>query len=73
MSVLFAFPLAGIALFEAQMNVKHSRRMQRLLGTEEGQDDDEDDERAQNPECGDDDEGDICRQDFEQLIASFPK
>jgi hypothetical protein len=73
MSVLFAFPLAGIALFEAQMNVKHSRRMQRLLGTEEGQGDDEDDERAQNPECGDDDEGDISRKDFEELISSFPK
>jgi hypothetical protein len=73
MSVLFALPIAGLALFEAQMNVKHSRRMRVLFGREHAEDEGDDDENAQNPECDDDDEGDISTKEFKDLVKDFPE
>lgn len=73
MSILFALPLAGLAVFESQMNVKHSRRMRILLGKDHTDNDgEEDDESAQNPECEDDDEGKICKREFADLVKDFP-
>jgi hypothetical protein len=74
MSILFALPLAGLAVFESQMNVKHSRRMRILLGKDHTDNDgEEDDESAQNPECEDDDEGKICKREFADLVKDFPE
>ena len=73
MGVLFSLPLAGLALFEAQMNVKHSRRMRLLLGTEHADNEGDDDEGAQNPDCDDDDEGEISKLEFAELVKDFPE
>jgi hypothetical protein len=73
MSILFALPIAALALFEAQMNVKHSRRMRVLFGRDHADDEGDDDESAQNPECDDDDEGDISTKEFKELVKDFPE
>jgi len=73
MSILFALPIAALALFEAQMNVKHSRRMRVLFGGNHTEDEGDDDENAQNPECEDDDEGDISTKEFKELVKDFPE
>jgi hypothetical protein len=71
MSIIFCIPLATLALFESQLNVKANAR---LRGFFQGlPEEDEDDEANLNPHCEEDDEGEISRIKFEDLVQSFPK
>jgi hypothetical protein len=71
MSVVFCIPLTLVALFESQLNLRANSRLKQYF--EGGPEEDEDDETLQDPDCEDDDEGDICRVKFKDLVKVFPK
>ncbi|WVF67133.1 hypothetical protein IAT40_001878 [Kwoniella sp. CBS 6097] len=70
MSTIFFVPLVIIAFFESQ--IAHSRS-QRLRAYFSGPPPDEEgDPKVEDPVCDDDDEGEITKVKFEELIKVFP-
>lgn len=71
MSMLFFIPLSVIALFESQIAHPRSRRIELYLN---GPDiDTDDDPKEEDPNCDSDDEGEISKVKFADLIKTFPK
>lgn len=70
MSIIFFLPLSVIALFESQIAHPRSRRIQLYLESDMETDDDP---KTLDPACSDDDEGEISKVKFEELIKVFPK
>lgn len=71
MSIIFFLPLSVIALFESQIAHPRSRRIQLYLDSSDTEA--EDDPKTLDPSCSDDDEGEISKVKFEELIKVFPK
>ena len=72
MSIFFGVPLVIIALFESQIAHPRARKRLQFLFGDSGPDD-EDDPKIQNPDGGEDDEGEISKIPFNELVKEFPK
>lgn len=70
MSVIFCFPLALLALFESQLNMKSNARLRGFFDATP--DEDHEDEENRNPDCSGDDEGEISTIKFDDLVKTFP-
>jgi hypothetical protein len=68
MSVLFAFPLAVIALYESQ--VEHSRRFLELFP--ESNQEAEGDPAVEDPESDNPEGHRLCKKSFAELVEVFP-
>jgi hypothetical protein len=70
MSTIFCVPLTIIALFESQISHSRSQRLQLYFSgpppEEEG------DPKVEDPSC-DEEEGEISKVSFEELVKKFPK
>jgi hypothetical protein len=71
MSSLFFVPLMAIALFESTVHNSQSKRLQSYFNgpvpEEEG------DPEIEDPECNEDDGGEISKIKFADLVKVFPK
>ncbi|ORX33691.1 calcium activated cation channel [Kockovaella imperatae] len=74
LSTIFAIPLIIIALFESQISHPASRkRLQLLFGDTGGSArEEEDDPKVLDPDGGEDDEGEISRVSYKELVSEFP-
>lgn len=72
MSMLFFVPLSMIALFESQRAAGRAN-LSLILGNNEIDVGEDDDEAVRNPDCDEDDQGDICVKSFDELCSSFPE
>lgn len=70
MSVLFFIPLTIIAVYESQFAHPKTRQRLQLLETDMGIEE-EDDPKVEDPSC--DEEGEISRVAFQDLVKRFPK
>lgn len=74
MSVLFCIPLTVIALYESQIaHPRNNHTLQKWLasGIDHSTEDEENDPKIEDPSC--EEEGEISRVKFEDLVKAFPK